>query len=265
MPGKTNIHVIRTAEGIEFSQPLAGPILRFAAWFMDLVVLTAALSLLTTCLLFLQFLSPDLANAVTVLGYFVLSIGYGTFCEWHWRGQTVGKRMFRLRVVDAEGRRLQFHQILIRNLLRFVDALPVLYFVGGVACLLNRRTQRLGDLAANTIVVHIPEITEPDLDQILAGKFNSLRQYPHLEARLRQRVTPGEAALALQALLRRDEFAPAARVELFQTLAAHFRAKAEFPAAATDGITDEQYVRNITDALYRTPASQRVRQPAAVV
>jgi hypothetical protein len=147
-------------------------------------------------------------------------------------------------------------------LLRFVDSLPVFYFVGGVTCLLNRKCQRLGDIAANTIVISFPRITEPNLDQILAGKFNSLRQYPHLEARLRQRVSPGEAAVGLQALLRRDEFEPQARVELFRNIAEHFRAIAEFPSEATDGITDEQYIRNVVDILYRT-RSGRQKQVAA--
>ena len=49
--------------------------------------------------------------------------------------------------------------------------------------------------------------------------------YPHLAARLRQRVVPGEAAIVLQALLRRDQFEPLARIELFQELATHFQAK----------------------------------------
>ncbi|MCX7823963.1 MAG: RDD family protein, partial [Verrucomicrobiae bacterium] len=79
---------------------------------------------------------------------------------------------------------------------------------------LSPRAQRLGDLAANTIVTRHPALAEPDVDQLMAGKFNSFRDHPHLAARLRQRVSPGEAAIALQALLRRDEFEPAARVEL---------------------------------------------------
>jgi hypothetical protein len=82
-------------------------------------------------------------------------------------------------------------------LLRVVDLLPACYLVGGVACLLSRRAQRLGDLAANTIVVRSRQPPAPDLDQLLAGKFNSLRDYPHLAARLVQRVTPPEAYLAL--------------------------------------------------------------------
>ena len=43
-----------------------------------------------------------------------------------------------------------------------------------------------------------------------------------------------------------------ARVELFRDIAAHFRQRVPFPAEATDGITDEQYVRNVVDVLYRT-------------
>jgi hypothetical protein len=135
--------------------------------------------------------------------------------------------------------------------------------VGGLACWLNRNGQRLGDLAANTIVIRSPRIAEPDLDQLLAGKFNSLRQYPHLAARLRQRVLPGEAAVALQALLRRDEFEPAARVELFGELATHFRSKVEFPADATDGVADEQYLRNVVDVIYRTGTDKPMEKVAA--
>ena len=182
MAEKTNIHVIRTPEGIVFSQLLAGPVARSSAWFIDLMVIMACMTALNYALILLQVISPDFARAMSALGYFVISIGYGALCEWGWRGQTIGKRMLRLRVVDAQGLRLQFNQIMMRNLLRFVDCLPGLYFVGGVACLMNRKCQRLGDLAANTIVVRYPRVTEPDLEQLLAGKFNSLRQYPHLES-----------------------------------------------------------------------------------
>ena len=129
--------------------------------------------------------------------------------------------------------------------------LPAFYFVGGVSCWFSTRCQRLGDIAANTIVVRTPKVSEPDLDQLLTGKFNSLRQHPHLAARLRQRVSPGEAATALQALMRRDEFEPAARVALFGQLAEHFHGKVAFPHEAIDGLADEQYIRNVVDVLYR--------------
>jgi uncharacterized RDD family membrane protein YckC len=254
---------IRTPEGIVFSQLLAGPVTRFLAWFVDLLCVMALLMILGRLLMLVQVVSANLAGALYTLGYFVISIGYGMFCEWRWRGQTIGKRLLRLRVVDAEGLRLQFNQIVTRNLLRFVDSLPFFYFVGGVTCWLNPKCQRLGDIAANTIVIRNPRLAQPDLDQLLAGKFNSLRQHPHLAARLRQRVSPAEAAVAVQALLRRDEFDPVARIELFGDLAAHFRAKADFPAEATDGITDEQYLRNVVDVIYRTRTDSRIENVAA--
>jgi uncharacterized RDD family membrane protein YckC len=259
---KTASLQIRTPEGIVFSQLLAGPVTRFLAWAMDLLCIMGLLTVLGVLAAVLALISPSLSAAAGTLGYFVISIGYGIVCEWWWRGQTVGKRLFRLRVVDAEGLRLQFNQVVTRNLLRCVDSLPVLYFVGGVFCWLSPKCQRLGDLAANTIVIRAPRLAEPDLDQALPGKYNSLRQYPHLAARLRQRVTPGEGVLALQALLRRDEFEPAARVELFADLAAHFRGKVDFPAEATDGITDEQYLRNVVDVIHRTRTTRQETRAA---
>ena len=249
---KTTTLNIRTPEGIVFSQSLAGPVTRGFACFIDQLCIQAVLTLLGIAIGLLGLVSLNFAGALYVLGYFVVSIGYGILFEWIWRGQTIGKRLFRLRVVDVEGMRLQFNQIVVRNLLRFVDGLPAFYLVGGVACWLNAKCQRLGDLAANTVVVRSPRLAAPDLDQLLAGKFNSLRQFPHLAARLRQNVTATEADIALQALLRRDEFDAVARVELFGELAAHFRAKVEFPAEATDGVADEQCLRNVVDVIYRT-------------
>ena len=253
--GNINTLTIKTPEGIDFSLLLAGPITRFLAWSVDLLVILAINKLLNVLLGTLGILSRDLATAAIILGYFIVSIGYGIVTEWYWHGQTLGKRLLRLRVTDVHGLQLQFSQIVIRNLLRFVDSLPALYLVGGLACLINRRAQRLGDFVANTVVVWNPRLDEPDLDQLLEGKYNSFRQYPHLEARLRQHVSPTEAQIALQALIRRDQFEPRSRVELFQGIVNHFKSVVSFPAEATDGISDEQYLRNVVDALFRTKKS----------
>jgi uncharacterized RDD family membrane protein YckC len=248
--------VIRTPEGISFSLPLACPVTRSVAWIVDLACIAALMILLGELMGMVKLLNVDLGTSLAVVAYFAAQIGYGMTCEWFWRGQTVGKRLLRLRVVDAGGLRLQFSQVVLRNLLRFLDALPACYLVGGVTCLLNARAQRLGDLVAGTIVVRNPKTPEPDLDQLLAGKFNSLRDYPHLEARLRQRVSPGEARLALQALLRRDQLELEARLDLFEELAAHFRSLVVFPPEACEGITAEQYVRNVVDILFRPRVSR---------
>ena len=252
MTTRVNTLVIQTPEGIVFSQLLAGPVTRFAAWLVDWACITALALVIQMMLILPALVSPDVGRAMTILSYFALSIGYGIILEWFWRGQTFGKRLLRLRVVDAHGLRLQFNQVVIRNLLRAVDMLPMLYLVGGTAAVLTRRAQRLGDLAANPVVVRNPKTKQPNLDKLLPDKYNSLRDYPHLEVRLRQQVSAAEATLAVRALMRRDLLEPQARVELFRDIAAHFRQRVPFPAEATDGITDEQYVRNVVDVLYRT-------------
>jgi uncharacterized RDD family membrane protein YckC len=247
---KTNVLVIRTPEGIAFPLLLAGPITRFLAWFLDMSCIAAATFSVGIILNLIGMITGDIADAFRIIVYFVLSIGYPIFAEWRWRGQTIGKRLLRLRVMDVQGLRLQFSQVMLRNLLRFIDSLPVFYTVGGIACFLSKRAQRLGDIAANTIVVRDPRLSEPDLSQVMGGKYNSFRDYPHLAARLRHRLTVEEAGIGLQAILRRERLQPLARIELFGEIASHMKRIVEFPPDAVEGLTDEQYVRNVVDLLF---------------
>jgi len=248
---RTDTLTIETPEGIVFSLQLAGPLIRFLAWCVDMACISVITGVINSILGVLGIISRDVALAATTLAYFSVSVGYGMVTEWRWQGQTVGKRLLHLRVADAQGLRLRFSQIVVRNMMRFVDSLPVFYLVGGVACLISRNVQRLGDLAGNTIVVWIPRISRPDLDQLLLDSENSLTTYAHLAARLRQRVSPAEANVALQALMRRDEIAPDARIKLFGEIATYFKTVVRFPDEATDAISDEQYVRNVVDILFR--------------
>lgn len=243
---------IRTPEGITFAYPLAGPVTRCLAWGIDMLAILTLCSVISMVLGFAGMISPDLAQASMAIVFFVVPVAYGIAFEWLCRGQTLGKKLLRLRVMDADGLRLQFHQVLMRNLIRFADLLPGFYLVGGVSCLLSRKAQRLGDLAAGTIVVHHRKTREPDLEQLLGTKFNSLRAHPHLCGRLRQRTSPAQARLALQALVRREEFEPGARVELFAEMAAHFKSLAQFPPELLEAMPDEQFVRNVVDLLFRT-------------
>lgn len=250
MNQKTNVHSIMTPEGITFSFQLACPVNRFAAWIIDFAAISVLTSFIGSLIQVFEIINKDITIAILIGCYFIISIGYPIILEWRWRGQTVGKRLLRLRVIDAEGYRLQFSQIVLRNLLRFIDSLPMFYFIGGLSCLITKKAQRLGDLSANTLVMRIPVISEPDLNQILPDKYNSLRDYPHLIARLRQQVSPQEAAIAVKALFRRDELKPQARTILFNKIASYFKTIVTFPQEATDGISDEQYVRNIVEVLF---------------
>ena len=266
---RTNTLLIKTPEGVVFSQTLAGPVTRFLAWLIDFVCAAIVLAALNFLTMATVVVSLEIANAISVVLFFVVTIGYAMTLEWLWRGQTVGKRIMKLRVVDATGLRLRFSQVVIRNLLRIIDSpmfvlgsvpLPTFYVIGGPLTFFTRKAQRLGDVAANTVVIRLPRIAAPNLEQLGADKYKSLRAHPHLCARLRQRVTPAEAGAALQAILRRGEFEAVARVQLFAELADYFKARVEFPADAVEGIADEQYVRNVVDVLYRAE-SNRPAQP----
>jgi uncharacterized RDD family membrane protein YckC len=244
--------LIHTPEGVTFPLRLAGPVIRFIAFFLDMVCILTFTKIVNVFGSMLGLISRDVSTAFSVLSYFVISLCYGFVLEWTMNGQTLGKRLLRLRVMDAQGLSLAFSQVVIRNLLRFVDALPGFYLLGGLALLLTRKSQRLGDLAAGTIVVWSPEAPQPDFSQILSGKFNSFKDHPHLCARLRQRTGPAEADIALSALIRRESIDPPARVGLFKSLADHFRTLVPFPEEATFGLSDEQYVRNVADVLFQT-------------
>jgi uncharacterized RDD family membrane protein YckC len=241
---------LQTPEGVSFSFILASPASRMLACLVDVAVTGACSKILTMALALLAVISKDLANGLMIVAYFAVTIFYGILCESAWRGQTLGKRLLRLRVIDQTGLRLTLTQVVVRNLLRFVDMLPLFYLLGGVTCLFSSRHQRLGDIAADTVVIYQPKLTEPDLSGVALPKFNSLRAHPHLVARLRQRITPREAGVLLEALLRREEFDPAARLDLFAELAAHCRGLVEFPPEAMEMITDEQIVRNIVDVVF---------------
>lgn len=252
---------IRTAEGIEFSFVLAGPLVRLFALLIDLACISVVTSVLGSVLQLFAIVSPDLGMALALLAGFLVAIGYGIVLEWFWRGQTLGKRLLRLRVMDQQGLNLQIGQVVVRNLLRTVDALPLVYLLGGAACFFSSRNQRLGDMAAGTIVVRIPQVLLPNLERLADDRFNSLREFPGVVSRLRQKVSGEEASIALRAVLRRDEMEPEARCGLFAALAGHFRSLAKIPDEACEGAAGERLVRNVLDVVYRTGKSKRTRAP----
>jgi uncharacterized RDD family membrane protein YckC len=84
----------------------------------------------------------------------VLILGYYWGTEAFWGGQTLGKRALGIRVERVDGTRAGPGAILVRTVLRAIDALPILYLIGVIAVFATGpRRQRLGDMAAKTRVV----------------------------------------------------------------------------------------------------------------
>lgn len=243
---------IQTPEGVTFSLHLASPVLRGMAAFLDTFTIMMLARVLQSLLMLsgLLWISPDLWYALLIFLHYLLEVLYAILLEWFWNGQTLGKRLFRLRVADACGRHLTFSQIVIRNLLRVIDSLPVFYLLGGAVAFFAPRGQRLGDMLADTVVTVIQRPTAPNIQALISGRWNSLREHPVLEARLRQSITPAEATLLLRALDRRDTLEPTARLTLYREFAADIQSRVAIPPALLEDLTDEQFLRDTLDSLF---------------
>jgi uncharacterized RDD family membrane protein YckC len=164
---------VRTPEGADLALPLAGPMPRAAAWLVDLVIRMVAY--LFMALLFA--LLGGVGTGLMLIGIFLLEWFYPVFFEAFWHGQTPGKRTMKIAVVHANGTPLSFNGSLVRNLLRAADFFPFAYLTGLVAMMMSTRFQRLGDMAADTLVVHINDGARPD-SSLRAGPGKALPDWP---------------------------------------------------------------------------------------
>ena len=147
---------VATPEGIELTLRLAGPVPRALAWSVDFL-LRAGLVLVVS--LIASRFGRAGTGVVLITAFFVEWLLPAWF-EAMWSGQTPGKRMFRLAVLNDDGTPVRWPGALTRNLLRAADFLPFLYGVGLITMLMNRDFKRLGDLAAGTVVVYQAEKVE---------------------------------------------------------------------------------------------------------
>ncbi|QDU62251.1 RDD family protein [Planctomycetes bacterium Pan216] len=150
-PLDTTIRIV-TPENIAFRYRLAGPCRRGPAWMIDLVIQFLLIVGLNMAIGWL-FQTRASGGIILVL-VFVVIWSYGALFEIIMNGQTPGKRLLRLRVVSTAGLPINGQQAVLRNLLRYADFFPWLFFFPALVCfLVTRRFQRLGDLAADTMVI----------------------------------------------------------------------------------------------------------------
>lgn len=132
---------------------VAGLGARVMAHVIDVVVIAFLLVIITILFGLLSAVGPDLM-IIPMLMYSLGIFAYFIFFEGLWNGQTFGKKAMGIRVRMADGTPINFGAALARNLLRPADVMPGTYLVGLVAMFTNPRSQRIGDLAAGTIVVY---------------------------------------------------------------------------------------------------------------
>jgi uncharacterized RDD family membrane protein YckC len=152
---------IDTPEQVELEFAVAGIGSRFVATLIDHLIQFGFFFVFG---ILAAVLFGAIANRINLLGKWVLAAfiaadfvliwGYYTLFEALWHGQTPGKHIMKLRVIKDSGRQITLFEAMSRNLMRIIDYLPALYLAGIITMLCTKRHQRLGDLAAGTIVVH---------------------------------------------------------------------------------------------------------------
>ncbi|KTB82371.1 RDD family protein [Pseudomonas syringae] len=141
---------IETPEGIDMLLRPAGLVSRALAFTIDLAIRAGVIGLLFMLLQLFDKLGMGLA----AIAIFLVNWWYMVLFEVLNQGRTPGKRMLGLRVVHDDGTPIDWSSSVIRNLLRFVDMLPLGYSLGAITCLNHPLFKRLGDLAAGTLVIY---------------------------------------------------------------------------------------------------------------
>jgi uncharacterized RDD family membrane protein YckC len=159
---------IDTPELVSIEMPLAGIGSRFIALLVDYLIWGAGLVVLVILALItlpamhaFNVKSAQWAEAIVIFIVFLFNWGYFTLFEAFWSGRTPGKRVARIRVIQRSGRSIGLLESMARNLVRYVDQLPFFYAVGVITMFVTSQHQRLGDLAAGTLVVRDREPDSP--------------------------------------------------------------------------------------------------------
>jgi uncharacterized RDD family membrane protein YckC len=191
-----------TPEAVAVTVDVAGLGSRMIAWLLDTLIQAAIV-----IPVLIGFASDGLAGTVEVvvlsLLVFLIIWGYYPLFEWLWHGRTPGKRVQRLRVVRTDGQPAGGAAIMVRNLIRVVDVIAF-PFLAVIAMLVTHRAQRLGDLAAGTMVVreHRAPAPQPvelpkraDLPPVDSSGLSE-REYDVIRSFLARRTTLDQSARA---------------------------------------------------------------------
>jgi uncharacterized RDD family membrane protein YckC len=261
---------IETPELVAIDMYVAGIGSRFVAllvdyliWLATLLTLIFLISLLDPSLSHFARLGRKWATALFILIPFLMYWGYFTLFEAFWNGRTPGKRVVKIRVIQCSGRGIGLFESMTRNFLRIVDQFPLVYAVGVISILLTRQNQRLGDLAAGTLVVHerenLPESSAVAGARILtAGVFEP--QGPQ-EQRIGSLVLSPESIRRLEIadlevlegfLARRFDFSLETRAELANRIAEAICSKTgmALPAEMNTETVLEETARQLRDLVH---------------
>jgi uncharacterized RDD family membrane protein YckC len=248
---------------VAIDMPMAGIGSRFVAlmidyliWLVAIIAFVLVFALVDPSLQHFSKLGEKWETAIAIFIPFLIYWGYFTLFEAFWNGRTPGKRITKIRVIQRSGRGIGLFESMTRNLLRVVDQLPGFYGVGVLCIFLTKQQQRLGDLAAGTLVVHEREnlsASAANTRTFTAGVFD-LPALP--EARPRDYLVPSSQMRELNAadlevlegfFARRLDFSLETREKLAARIAGVIRTKTGL--AMPPGISTETFLEEVARQL----------------
>jgi uncharacterized RDD family membrane protein YckC len=248
-------HEVLTTEKVPFGYRVAGLGSRFLAWLIDsfAILILNFMGLLLGSVLIVG--RPGFGMALFFLWQFVVMWGYFLLFEWLWHGQTPGKYLLGIRVIDWRGTAMTFFPSAVRNLLRVADSLPIPLpmgpgLLGFLVAACNRESRRLGDLAADTLVVHVERNVRPVLALHDARSEADRQRLALLRQRLGQ-LDRVQKQTILDLCLRRDQLRVVERARLFQTAAQFFHKRLEL--APEEHESAEKFVLQMAAVLGERP------------
>lgn len=223
MPVQNPDYVISTPENVELHLEMAGLGNRILACLIDTTISYVSIALVFVGALGLCWYLESLhlpgpqtmtlniyIVSVAVISVFAILLGYFIYYEARWQGQTPGKRIMRIRVVDENGAPVSLSSVWIRNLVRNVDF--GLFLIGLLFIMFDKKERRLGDLAGATLVIRERRL-EPLVVTAMFPESHSFVR--HVDA---GRLSPEEYQIVAGFLARRNKFDKGARQMLAKDL-----------------------------------------------
>jgi len=151
---------INTTQNVRINFKAASVGERMLASLLDLLVKTAYIIVVAYVFFYLLGVDRLVSSmgdmwskiAIIILFFFPVII-YSVTLESIFAGQTIGKKLIKIKVVKIDGYQASFGDYLIRWIFRIVENNMLGGLIGLVAMVMNSKTQRMGDMAAGTAVV----------------------------------------------------------------------------------------------------------------
>ncbi|HVZ17964.1 MAG TPA: RDD family protein, partial [Terriglobales bacterium] len=166
--------------------------------------------------------------AIWIFAGFCMYWGYYAIFEALWNGQTPGKRKTGIRVIKDSGRPITAFEAIARNFMRAIDSMPGMYGVAVITIFVDKRSRRLGDMVAGTVVVH--DKKDESAEPFLTTSAPSVTATPAASASIANKLTLQELEIIETFLNRRLDLPPNIREQSAKRIADAIATKLEVPA-----------------------------------